>query len=227
MARHIPKRAYRERPQDPQRLRDTDSAALAFRVKAAYYAAAGAVIGGLGGAFKWGLPGFVLGAALGYALVFFGVKFLVEGSGALAGKVYHPDGDSTPHKREYSEPQALMLRGLFQEAIDCYETYVAEFPEDPEPCIGIARIYRDHLKRYDDAVTWFRRARQATSTDRGREVLVTREIIEVYLKKLGQPERAIPELARLADRFAGTREADLAKVEIERIRAELRERSEA
>jgi tetratricopeptide (TPR) repeat protein len=190
----------------------------------AYYAGAGAIIGGLGGGFTWGLPGFAIGAAVGYAFVFYSVKLVVEGGGSLLGKIYHPHGESTPHKREYSEAQALVLRGLFQEAIDCYQTYVAEFPDDPEPCIGIARVYRDHLKRYDDAVTWFRRARQAAGMDRGRELLVTREIIEVYLGKLGQPERAIPELARLADRFSGTREGDLAKVEIERIRAERRER---
>jgi tetratricopeptide (TPR) repeat protein len=227
VARHIPKRAYQERTPDPERRRDTDSARDTARVKILYYAGAGAIIGGLGGAFKWGLPGFLIGGALGYGFVFFTVTSLVEGSGALLGKIYHPRGESTPHKREYSEPQALVLRGLFQEAIDCYETYVAEFPDDPEPCIGLARVYRDHLQRYDDAVTWFRRARGAAGMDSGREILVTREIIEIYVKRLGQPERAIPELARLADRFAGTREGHLAKAEIERIRAELRARPEA
>lgn len=227
MARHIPRRAYRERPDDPARLQDRDAAAAAFRLKTAYYAGAGAVIGGLGGAFKFGPLGFVAGAALGYGVVFYLTKLFVEGGGALMGKIYHPHGESTPHKREYSEAQALALRGLFQEAIDCYETYVAEFPDDPEPYMGIARVYRDHLKRYDDAATWFRRARQAAGIDRGRELLVTREIIEVYMSKLRQPERAIPELARLADRFSGTREGDLAKVEIERIRAERLERPQA
>lgn len=183
---------------------------------------AGAVIGGMGGAFKWGGLGFMLGAPLGYAFVYYTVMAVTEGSGALMGKIYHPSGDSTPHRREYSEAQALTLRGLFQEAIDCYQTYIVEFPDDPEPCLGIARIYRDHLKRYEDAVTWFRRARQATELDAGREMLVTREIIELYVRKLAQPQRAIPELARLADRFAGTQEGELAKAELEELRKEVR-----
>lgn len=221
--RHIPQRKYQVRKSEPGRLRDTDTTATMRRVKAGYYALAGAVIGGAGGAYKWGGPGFLLGAILGYAFVYFTVTGLTEGSGALMGKIYHPSGDSTPHRREYSEPQALTLRGLFQEAIDSYRTYVAEFPDDPEPCLGIARIYRDHLKQYDDAVTWLKRARQAKDIDPGREVLVTREIIELYLGKLHQPQRATPELARLADRFAGTREGDLAKSELAELRKAVRD----
>ena len=220
MARHIPKRQYETRDPDPGRLRNTDSAATTRRLKTALYGGAGGVIGGLGGAFMWGLPGFVLGAALGGASVYYGVMWASEGAGAAMQQIYHPSGHSTPHRREYSEAQALALRGLFREAIDCYETYVAEFPEDPEPCLGIARIHRDHLKRYDDAVIWLRRARQIPGLDAGREIFVTREIIEVYVGKLGAPERAIPELARLADRFAGTREGELAKLELERLRSE-------
>ena len=220
MARHIPKRRYETPEPEPGRLKDTDSAATVRRLKAAYYAGAGAVIGGLGGAFMWGLPGFLLGAALGWAFVFYMVTWASEGAGAAMQQIYHPSGRSTPHQREYSEAKALVLRGLFQEAIDCYETYVVEFPADPEPYLGIARIYRDHLKRYDDAVSWLRRVRKIPGLDPGREIFVTREIIEVYVGKLGAPERAIPELARLADRFAGTREGELAKAELERLRRE-------
>ncbi len=223
--RHIPKRIYQRLSGrfSPDRLKDTDSAADVNRLRALVYAGAGAILGVLGGGYKWGLPGAVIGAVLGYAAVYFVVRAAAEGGGAAMGKIYHPSGTSTPYRRQYSEPQALALRGLFQEAIDCYETYVAEFPDDPEPCIGIARIYRDHLKRYEDAVRWFRRARQASGMDAGREVLVTREIIELYQGKLNEPRRAIPELARLAERFAGTREGDLARDELQRLRQDLGE----
>lgn len=223
--RHIPQRIYQRLSGQlsRNRVKDTDSAADVNRVRAALYAGAGAILGILGGGFKWGLPGAVIGAVLGYAAVYFMVRGISESGGAAMGKIYNPSGTSTPYRRQYSEPQALALRGLFQEAIDCYETYVAEFPDDPEPCIGIARIYRDHLKRYEDAVRWFRRARQASAMDPGREVLVTREIIEMYQGRLNEPRRAIPELARLAERFAGTREGDLARTELQRLRQDLGE----
>jgi hypothetical protein len=75
------------------------------------------------------------------------------------------------------------------------------------------------LKRYDDAVHWFRRARRARGIDRGHELLVTWEIVELYPRKANTPRAAIPELARLADRFAGSREGEVARDELVRLRA--------
>lgn len=220
--RHIPKRIYQRLSgqTDRGRLKDRDAAAAVNRARALLYAGAGGFIGLLGGGFKFGPLGALVGAILGYAAVYFAIQGLSGGAAQAVGQIYHPSGASTPYRRQYSEPQSLALRGLFQEAIDCYQSYVAEFPEDPEPCIGIARIYRDHLKRYEDAVQWFRRARQAAGIQTGQELLVTREIIELYQGKLDQPRRAIPELARLAERFAGTREGDLARAELEQLRRE-------
>ena len=218
--RHIPHRLYQRLSGATARgrLKDTDSAATARKVRILFYSATG-VLGGaaIGGRYFGGL-GFLIGAVLGGAAVYGFVQLVSGAAGSVMGHIYNPSGRSTPGAREYSEPQALAQRGLFQEAIDCYETYVVEFPEDPEPCIRIARIYRDHLRRYDEAVRWFRRARQAKGIDRGHEVLVTREIIELYTGKLNEPRGAIPELARLAERFAGSREGDLARAELERLR---------
>lgn len=221
--RYIPKRVYERLSGrlSRDRLKDRDSAADVNRARALVYALAGGFIGLAGGSFKFGPIGGLIGGVLGYAAVYFAVQGLSGGAARTMGTIYNPSGTSTPYRRQYSEPQALALRGLFQEAIDCYETYVAEFPEDPEPCIGIARIYRDHLKRCEDAVHWFRRARQASGLTAGQEMLVTREIIELYQGKLNQPRSAIPELARLAERFAGSREGELARSELEKLRQEV------
>lgn len=218
--RNIPRRIYERLSgaQRPPKVGTGHAYDQVQRARALTYAIAGGVIGALGGGYAAGPIGLLVGAVVGYAFVYFSVGWMVERSGAAMGRIYHPSGDSTPHRREYSEPKSLVLRGLFQQAIDSYQTYVAEFPDDPEPCIDIARIYRDHLQRYEDAVQWFRRARQIKGIDPGREILVTREIIELYQGKLNDPRRAVPELARLADRFAGTREGDLARAELARLR---------
>ena len=220
--RHIPQRIYQRLSGQVSgpRLKDTDSAAQVNGARALLYALVGGFMGFAGVSYKFGVLAGLLGGVLGYAAVYFTVQGLSGGAARAMGAIYHPSGASTPYRRQYSEPQALALRGLFQEAIDCYETYVAEFPDDPEPCIGIARIHRDHLKRYQDAVHWFRRARQAGGVTPGQEMLVTREIIELYQGKLNQPRSAIPELARLAERFAGSREGDLARSELARLRQE-------
>jgi tetratricopeptide (TPR) repeat protein len=206
------------------RLQDTDSAAAARNLTALMWSSAAGAMGALAGFVRWGLAGAVVGAALGWGVALYVARLVAGGAGLAMGQIYHPSGASTPNPREYSEPQALVHRGLFQEAIDCYETYVVEYPEDPEPCIRIARVYRDHFKQYEDAVMWFRRARQTAGIDRRREVLVTREIIELYTGALNQPRRAIPELARLAERFAGSQEGDVAREELFRLRATLSER---
>ena len=132
--RYIPKRIYQRLSGQVAgpRLKDTDSAAQVNTARALVYASAGGVIGFAAGAFKLGLLGGLLGGALGYAAVYFMVQWLAGGTAQAMGSIYHPSGKSTPYRRQYSEPQALALRGLFQEAIDCYETYVAEFPDDPD-----------------------------------------------------------------------------------------------
>lgn len=225
--RNIPRRIYQRLSGAHRPAGAGDSAAAARRLKALTYGATGGLIGAMAGAFAGGLVGLVLGAVLGYAAVYFFAVAVSEGGGAVMGQIHNPSGESVPHRREYSEPKALVLRGLFQEAIDSYQTYVAEFPDDPEPCIAIARIYRDHIRRYEDAVQWLRRARQVPGIDRGREIFLTREIIEVYQGKLNDPRRALPELARLADRFAGTREGDLAKSELAELRQALGDQNPA
>ena len=223
--RHIPNRLYERLSGKVPRggLRDTDSAETARRVKTLIYSGAGAFMGAVAGGVHWGGPGFVAGALAGGGVVYGGVQVASGAAGRGGGHIYNPSGSSTPGAREYSEPQSLVHRGLFQEAIDCYETYVAEFPDDPEPCVGIARIYRDQLKRYDEAVRWFRRARQTGGIDRGREILITREIVELYTGRLNTPRAAIPELARLAERFAGSREGELAGEELRRLRGQVQE----
>ncbi|GBD32070.1 hypothetical protein HRbin33_01032 [bacterium HR33] len=225
--RPVPRRRYEEKLGESKPVPETDLAERTRRVRLAYYAAVGGVMGAWVGSFKFGPIGFMIGGVLGSALVYYGTLALSEGAGALMGKIYHPSGKSTPRRPEYSDAQALVLRGLFQEAIDCYQGYAAEYSSDPEPCAAIARIYRDHLGQYQEAVSWFRRARLAQDVTAAQEILFTREIIETYISKLGEPRRAIPELARLADRFAGTREGELAKQELKRLREQLRNAPEA
>lgn len=197
------------------------------KILALVLSAAGGAIGAAGGfyaAFTGGagigilVLAVVLGSVLGYAAAYAGARFLVEGAGRLAGALFNPSGRSTPSRPEYSYPASLAARGRLEEAIAAYESCAAENPDDPEPCLRIARLYRDSLARYEDALLWFRRARQAPGIDPGRELLATREIIEICMTKLESPLRAAPELARIADRFPGTAAAEWARRELLEVR---------
>ncbi len=201
------------------RRKDVDQAARSLLLTKLALSLPGGVIGALAGWFVgFGfIPGFLIGAALVFSLT----TFAERRAASVMGKIYNPSGESTPRRREYSYAESLEIRGRYDEAVEAYEVALSEFPEEPEPYLRIARIYRDRTRDYDNAVYWFKRARSDATVDGGMDQAVTREIIDLYTSRSGQPERAIPELARLADRFAGQPVADWAKQEIKRRREEL------
>jgi tetratricopeptide (TPR) repeat protein len=116
----------------------------------------------------------------------------------VAGRYLGGAGATTPHRAEYSAARALAARGRYREAVDAYEIAAAESTGDPEPYLAAARILRDGLGDVEQAAAWFRRARQDARLTPGQELLVASELAELYTTKLGAPERAIPELARIA-----------------------------
>lgn len=217
-----PKRKYEEKQRG--RLKDVDSAARVLTLKALTYSVAGGAAGAMGStvAGLGPVPGFIVG----FLIVFLVTKGLSEGAGGVAGKIYHPSGRSTPGKHEYSYPESLAARGLYEEAVTAYEAAVSEFPEDPEPYIRIARLKRDKLSEFEEAVFWFKRARADSKIAAGQELLVTQEMIEIYRDKQGTPTRAIPELARMIDRFPNDQVADWARGELARLKEQVRTEEE-
>jgi len=181
--------------------RTVDAAERALRLKAGFWSLAGGIIGAAVGSWRFGPPGLFLGAPLGFGLVFLFSRALTGAAGKAFGAFLAPSGDSTPHQREYSQPQSLALRGRYEEAVKAYEGFCLEFPDEPEPYLRIARLYRDELQRYDDAIQWFKKARSHARLAQADEITVAQEIIEIHTLRLKQPTRAIPELARLAERF--------------------------
>ena len=215
-----PKRTYEKHEHN----KDVDLAKRGLIIKMVGLSLAGGAIGVFGGfgvAQKFELnQGLwrVIGFVLGFLFTFIVTNFFTEGAGVVAGTIYHPSGKSTPPKREYSYPESLAARGHYDEAVTAYQLCCADFPEDPEPYVRIARLYRDKLEKHADALFWFKRARSDAQVDKGRELLITQEIIEIHTQKLDVPEKAIPELARLVDRFPEDPVADWARGEIVRLR---------
>jgi hypothetical protein len=199
-----PKREYETRDPDKSRPTDVDAAERAYRLKTLAWSLPGGFVGWYVGDKLFGAPFGLVGFAVGYGFVFGVTTLLVRSGAAAMGQIYNPSGKSTPVVREYSRGQSLAARGWYLEAIDVYEADCAEFPDDPEPCFRIARLYLKELKRYEDAVLWFKKARGAGAIDAGRELLATQEIVDIYVHKLKEPRRAMPELARLSERFPGT-----------------------
>lgn len=190
-----------------------------FRYKALSWLGAGGIIGALAFWFVGVNP--ILGFAVGVAISYFTTMLLAQSAASLAKKTHNPSGESTPHKREYSRARAHQIRGEFAQAIAMWQLHCTEHPEDPEPYIELARLYHNELGDFENAVRWFKKARDESDIDSGRALLATQEIIEVYTRKMNQPKRAIPELALLLEKWSGSPGADSARRQLQDLRAQL------
>jgi tetratricopeptide (TPR) repeat protein len=209
-------------------VRDVDSANVAFRLKAfgwsLFASVPGALVGGVVGSGT-DSPGLfiILFAAGGVAFAYFGSLAMAEYTGRVGATLYFASGRSTRGRREYSLAESLIVRGRLDDALRELERAAARYPDDPEPPLRLARLLRDRCARPDDAVRWFRAAIERSRADAGVEVGALREIIEIYTHVLRTPPRALPYLARLAERHAGTTAAEWARREMAEIRRSLRD----
>lgn len=207
-------------------VRDVDSARQARFARAfGWLGVAGLMWGGLVGSLVGGVGGALLGGLAGVVLVGGGgglvILLVTDRLGGMAGALYNPSGRTTPHRHDHSYAKSLVARGAFEEAIRAYEDSVALDPADPTPYVAVARILRDELGSFEEAARWFRRARLDAQLDPGYELLVGRELVELYRGRLAQPRRAAPELARLAERFEGTPEGEWAESELRSLKEEI------
>ncbi len=222
-----PRRMFSEPPKRGG-LRDVDAAERVVRLRAAAYGAFGGVAGAALGYFflaEHGAP--LLAVAIcfiaGWLVVSFGALALVGSAGRAASTLYAPSSGSTPRRKEHSRAESLVAAGRYEEAVAAFELAVAEDPSDPTPYLRVARIYRDHLGRLEDAVRWFRRALRESGAPWGMAVLARKELIELFTHRMGTPERALPELARMAEELAGSPEGEWAAAKLRDIKARLYE----
>ena len=214
------------------RLRDVDAAGRAHLLRILSWSLMIGMVGGFLGIFgaaqgMWGAGTILLMAFIGWAGSFFFPLILSSVSGRAAQTLYAPSGSSTPKQREYSLAESLVARGMYDEAIAAFEEVIAEDPSDPTPYLRIARIYRDRLTGLDQAAGWFKRALDESSLSAGTATLARRELVELYVSRMGEPGRAAALLARTAEERAGTTEGEWAAEELTRVKAMIAAEAEA
>ena len=206
-------------------LRDRDAAEGVTRLRAITNGVFGGALGALLGFFlvQRGAPFWIAVVCFvcGWLFVSLGIAWIVSSAGSAAATLYTPSGRSTPRNREYSQAESLLARGMHQEAVDAFEMAVAEDPSDPVPYLRVARIYRDNLARPEDAARWFRRALRDATFPAGQSFLTRKEMVELYTHRMGAPERALPELARMAEELQGTSEGEWAATRFREIKARM------
>ena len=206
------------------RARDVDAAAQARRVRALLGSAPGALLGLIAGIRAMSLSDSplailfpVIGLLIGAAAIFFVVTLISETGGKVGSALHLPSGRTTPHKAEHSQAQSLAVRGAYSEAADAYELSILEHPKDSEPYIQLARLHRDHLDDMERAVRWFRKALRDADISSGKEIMISREIVEIYTHRLGEPAMAGPYLARIAEKYPKTPDGQWAERELDEL----------
>lgn len=186
------------------------------------YAVGGLAGWALGARYGWPLlPAVVVGAIMGRLAITGSLLLLIEAAGRLGGLVYAPSGASTPARAQYSRAAALAARGRLDEALTAYLAHVADHPADPVPYLRLARLFREQMGDPAEAIRWFRAARDAEGADEDVARLATREIIETFTNRLGETGRAVPELARLTERFPESPDGRWAAARLRELKAEL------
>jgi tetratricopeptide (TPR) repeat protein len=170
--------------------------------------------------------GIFLGLAVGVmagGIAYSGSLFLAERSGRVAASIYQPSGSSTPPIREYSLADSLVASGRFDEAAEAYQVLSEDYPQDPEPRLRHARLVRDKTRCYEDALSIFKSALAISSLKPETELAILRELVELCTHKLHQPARALPYLARIAEKFPGTPTGEWARNESREIKRQIQE----
>ena len=157
------------------------------------------------------------------AAAFAGAYFvlgILELTGGAAGRLYggSPFSVAPP---DHSYADSLAARGLYEPAVAAYRNAAEEHPESPEPLLRAARVLRDGLRRYVEAIELFREIRASFPGDEGLEEVVTREIAEIHMNRLQQPQRALPELARLLERHPDSQSAEWARRRMAELKREM------
>jgi hypothetical protein len=208
-------------------LKDTDSAELAFKVRAAVLGIIVAVISGAAGALMGGGGVFKISSLVGVVIgiiAYFVALFIADRLGAAGASIFSPGGSSTPPPRQYSFADSLAARGLLTEAAEAYEGLSHEYPADPEPCVRHARLLRDRMSRPEEAADRFRRALAAKDLDPASEAALLRELSELYMYKLQTPNKALPYLAQLAAKHPTHPASKWARAEAVEIRQVMQQR---
>lgn len=192
----------------------------------------GGILAGFGFAFPiWLMGGADMGAShvlralvIGFPIGGFVGGFLVgfvfrEGIGGLVERGLQGARGHT--KSEHSVIQAMIMRGDYQQAVEACARQADETPNDPVPLMLGAEVLRDHMKQYQTAAQWLRRAQRIKKLTPEQDITIARELVELYERKLETPRKALPELARIAEQYPETRAASWAQTTMKQIRDEL------
>jgi tetratricopeptide (TPR) repeat protein len=138
-------------------------------------------------------------------------------SGASAGfvRMLFAAGDIAP-PRTYPRQDVLIARGEYREAASYFEDHLRVEPADNEARMRLADLLERKLDDHTGAERAYLDARRANPTPQD-ERRIGNGLIDLY-RKMGRADRLRVELARFADRNAGTTAGEAAARELKELK---------
>jgi hypothetical protein len=170
------------------------------------YSTAGVIAGGFVGA--------VLGGA-GSALF---VISMSEGAGGMFGAFIQPN--HSPHERQYSYQDAMVMRGDVDGALASYEEIILKAQDDPQPRIRAADLCaKSQLRERAEAL--FRAVQRLPNVSPKDDIYASNRLVDLYLVWPGHETKGLRELRRLIDTYPETDVADRARAGLANLKSQL------
>lgn len=138
---------------------------------------------------------------------------IMNGSEAVV-RVMLEGGSSTPYTEQYSYQQTLVMQGRLNEALESYEAMIAEPNSPPDVRIRAAELYVREAKNHKRAAELLHEVIRHPGCTPGEEVYAANRLADLFSNHLGEPGKALVQLRRLADRYAGTPTGERARESI-------------
>lgn len=142
---------------------------------------------------------FAFGAAVGWAAE----RVILRSASGLVGNIFAA-GNITPAP-SYPVADVMVVRGKFRDAAEYFRAHLRAHPEDFEARLRLADLDVAHLADYGDAERLYKEVRDAREDPR-RELAGYNGLIDLHTRT-GNRDRLKVELARFADRYAGSQHA--------------------
>ena len=186
---------------------------------------AGGFIGAAVAARKNLSPGLVALSAVAGAVVlgtlwWFFVTRVSRGAGAAFGEFIQPSGDRTPYKTQYSEQDAMVMRGEVARALASFEAIILGSPNDPDPRVRAAELYIKNGQR-DRAEALYKSVQRMPRVSTTDDVYVSNRLVDLYLQWPEREVRALTELRRLIDTYPDTDIAERARAGLANLKSQL------
>lgn len=187
---------------------------------------AGAFIGGGLAVQKDFSPPVIALSAVSGSLVFalwwwFFVTRMSHGAGRMLGAFIQPSGAGS-YERQYSEEDAMVMRGNVDGALSSYEEIILEAPSDPQPRIRAADLYAKSGLR-DRAEELYRAVQRLPRVAPRDDIYVSNRLVDLYLAWPGHEKSGLRELRRLIDTYPETDVATRARAGLVTLKSQLGE----